>query len=81
MVRSKFRNIKAVLTYDSFASHTTISAGLVEKLGLKTTCLGDLIINTYGGKISQKGYKTQAKLDGSGKIDFIVSSGDSSIHL
>ena len=55
---------RVLLTYDSFASHTTLNFTIKDKLELNTTYIGDLKINTYNGFIEEKGYQASAAIDG-----------------
>ena len=74
-VRNGSRSQQVVLTYDSFASHTTMNRSLVEDLELKPTYVGELLINTYNGRVEEKGFSTRASIDGITKpVDFIISS-------
>ena len=72
--------MRTILTYDSFASHTTMSDAVKDELCLETKDIGDLQINTYNGINSERGYLTSANIDGlyNYKIDFIIST---SAHL
>ena len=65
-----------ILTYDSFASHTTLNYVVRDNLSLDTKDIGDLQINTYNGVKEERGYQTSAHIDGlhSPKIDFIIST-------
>ena len=66
---------RVLLTYDSFASHTSMDVSLKDELQLSTQEIGDLRIQTYGGIIREKGYQTTAVIEGlkQRKIDFILS--------
>ena len=66
---------KVLLTYDSFASHTSMDVSLKDELQLSTQEIGDLKIQTYGGIIREKGFQTTAYIEGlkTRKIDFILS--------
>ena len=68
--------MRTILTYDSFASHTTMSDVVKDELCLETKDIGDLQINTYNGIKSERGYQTSANIDGlhNYKIDFIIST-------
>ena len=67
--------MQTILTYDSFASHTTLNYVVRDKLSLDTKYIGDLQINTYNGIKEEKGYQESANIDGlCAKVDFIISS-------
>ena len=66
--------MRVLLTYDSFASHTTMNYAVKEELQMDTKYIGSFSINTYGGLIEEKGYQVSANIYGlNGKINFIVS--------
>ena len=66
---------RVLLTYDSFASHTSMDVSLKDELQLSTQEIGDLKIQTYGGIIREKEYQTTAVIEGlkTRKIDFMLS--------
>ena len=66
---------RVLLTYDSFASHTSMDVSLKDELQLSTQEIGDLKVQTYGGIIREKVYQTTAVIEGlkTRKIDFILS--------
>ena len=68
--------MNTLLTYDSFASHTTMCDVVKDELCLETKDIGDLSINTYIGKKLERGFQTSATIDGlhDSKIDFIIST-------
>ena len=45
------------ITYDSFASHTSMDISLKDELQLTDKYIGDLKIQTYGGVIREKDFK------------------------
>ena len=67
---------KALLTYDSFASHTTLNKALKEDLCLEETSIGNIEIQTYSGSVCEDGFLVSAKIDGMKKEqkDFLVST-------
>ena len=67
---------KVLLTYDSFASHTTVHGALKDELGLKANFIGNLSVRTYAGFLEEKGFQVCATIDGlhGRKIGFLVSS-------
>ena len=49
IIRYGKKMMQTILTYDSFASHTTLNYIVRDKLSLDTKYIGDLQINTYNG--------------------------------
>ena len=76
VVRNGKKMMKTILTYDSFASHTTLNYVVRDKLSLDTKYNGDLQINTYNGIKEEKGYQASAHIDGlyNPEVDFIIST-------
>ena len=76
VIRNGKKMMQTILTYESFASHTTLNYVVRDKLSLDTKDIGDLQINTYNGVKEERGYQTSAHIDGlySPKIDFIIST-------
>ena len=82
IVRHGEKMKRVLLTYDLFASHTTMNYAVKEDLQLDTKYIGSLSINTYSGLIEEKGYQVSATIDGlNGKIDFIICSCSQNIPL
>ena len=76
VIRNGKRMMRTILTYDRFASHTTMSDVVKDELCLETKDIGDLSINTYNGIKLERGFQTSATIDGlhDSKIDFIIST-------
>ena len=69
------RNKTVLLTYDSFASHTTMSRAMSNQLNLKETYVRTPHVQTYGGPVQEAAYQVSAQIVGlKGKIDFLVSN-------
>ena len=56
-IRNEKKMKQVQLTYDSFASHTTLNSVLKDELRLDTTYIGDLNIQTNSGIFEEKGYQ------------------------
>ena len=81
-IRNGKKSKKVLLTYDSFASHTTVHGAVKDELGLKANFIGNLSVQTYAGSVEEKGFQVCATIDGlqgKKKIDFLVSSCSQSI--
>ena len=57
-----------LLTYDTFASHSTMDASLVEELGLPVESIGDMFVTKR-----MEGKLTSASINGV-QLQFLVSS-------
>ena len=65
--------MEVILTYDSYASHSSISAEVAKALNLKQTSVGLLDIQHLGGSKQQEGFSVTAYISPLTKpIDFLV---------
>ena len=76
VIRNGNKQRRVLLTYDSFASHTTLNKTLKQELGLKENSIGKIEIQTYAGSVQEEGFVVKANIDGahSQKIDFLIST-------
>ena len=76
IIKNGDKRKKVLLTYDSFASHSTMNEGLQKVLDLTTSPLGNVEIQTYSGSVQEQSYMVSAKIEGvhKRKIDFLLSS-------
>ena len=74
-VKNGKKMMDALLTYDSFASHTTMCEVVKDTLSLETKFIGNLQVNTYNGIKEEIGYQASANIVGLEQtVDFIISS-------
>ena len=62
-----------LLTYDTFASHSTMDASLVAELGLPVESVGDMSVQTHFVTKRMEGKLTSASINGV-RLQFLVSS-------
>ena len=55
---------RVVVTFDSFASHSSMSAELRKELNLNMTSLGFVDVQHYGGHSQEEGFQCTARIDG-----------------
>ena len=54
VIRNGNKQRKVLLTYDSFASHTTLNKALKQELCLKENSVGNIEIQTYAGSVQEE---------------------------
>ena len=76
IIKNGNKQKRVLLTYDSFASHTTMNESLQKELGLKASPLGNVEIQTYAGSVQEQSFVVSAQIEGvhSRNIDFLFSS-------
>ena len=76
VIKNGNKQKRVMLTYDSFASHTTMNESLQQDLGLTANPLGNVEIQTYAGSVQEQSFMVSAQIEGvhSRKIDFLLSS-------
>ena len=76
---SSGKQVKVLISYDGFASHSSVDESIREELDLPLEDIGIINVSRYGGSVTEQGFKTKAKLcpineNSDGFImDFIVS--------
>ena len=72
-VRSANKSRRVIVTFDCFASHSSMSSELKDELGLNMTSLGLIDVQHYGGHSQEEGFQCTAKIDGVSKpVNFLV---------
>ena len=72
-IRSQHKSKKVLVTFDSYASHSSISPELKDDSGLVETSVGMVDVQHYGGRTQTEGFQCTASIDGVSKpIDFLV---------